>query len=118
MEHVYTLKSSSKESHSTRDRKSALTYVIHIQRKVFYYFVYLITPCMLTSFMTLIVFALPPESGERMVVGVTILLALTVFYMLASTRVPETSEVVPLIGRSVNETVPRGKGYLSNQGRS
>lgn len=31
--------------------------------------------------------------------GVTILLSLTVFYLLASTHIPETSEVVPLIGR-------------------
>ena len=31
--------------------------------------------------------------------GVTILLLLTVFYLLASTHIPETSEVVLLIGR-------------------
>ena len=49
--------------------------------------------------MTLIVFTLPPESGERMVVGVTILLSLIVFFLLASTHIPETSEAVPLIGR-------------------
>ena len=54
---------------------------------------------MVTSFMTLILFTLPPESGERMVMGVTILLSLAVFYLLASTHIPETSEVVPLIGR-------------------
>ena len=34
-----------------------------------------------------------------MVMGVTILLSLAVFYLLASTHIPETSEVVPLIGR-------------------
>ena len=49
--------------------------------------------------MTLILFTLPRESGERMVMGVIILLSLTVFYLLASTHIPETSEVVPLIGR-------------------
>ena len=54
---------------------------------------------MVTSFMTLILFTLPPESGERMVMGATILLSLAVFYLLASTHIPETSEVVPLIGR-------------------
>lgn len=99
LEKVYALRSSSKATHSNTENKSAVTYVIHIRRKVFYYFVYLIAPCMVTSFMTLILFTLPPESGERMVVGVTILLSLTVFYLLASTHIPETSEVVPLIGR-------------------
>ena len=54
---------------------------------------------MVTSFMTLILFTLPPDSGELMAMGVTILLSLTVFYLLASTHIPETSEVVPLIGR-------------------
>ena len=54
---------------------------------------------MVTSFMTLILFTLPLDSGELMVMGVIILLSLTVFYLLASTHIPETSEVVPLIGR-------------------
>ena len=54
---------------------------------------------MVTSFVTLILFTLPPDSGELMVMGVTILLSLTVFYLLASTHIPETSEVVTLIGR-------------------
>ena len=49
--------------------------------------------------MTLILFTLPLDSGELMVMGVIILLSLTVFYLLASTHIPETSEVVPLIGR-------------------
>ena len=34
-----------------------------------------------------------------MVMGVTILLSLTVFCLLASTHIPETSEVPPSIGR-------------------
>lgn len=105
LEHVYALTSSSKATHSNTEDKSAVTYVIHIRRKVFYYFVYLIAPCMVTSLMTIILFTLPPESGERMVVGVTILLSLTVFYLLASTHIPETSEVVPLIGRYYSLTI-------------
>ena len=101
MEQVYTLQSTAKPTHSLPVRKAVLTYVINIRRRVFYYFVYLITPCLLTSLLTLVLFTLPPESGERMVVGVTILLSLTVFYLLASSHIPETSEVVPLIGRLV-----------------
>lgn len=79
--------------------RSGVIYVINIKRQVFYYFLYLITPCMLVSLLTIILFVLPPESGELMVVGVTMLLSLTVFFLLASTHLPETSEVVPLIGR-------------------
>ena len=81
--------------------KTTVTYIVHIQRKVFYYFVYLIAPCMLTAILAILVFFLPAASGERMVVGCTILLALSVFYLLATNYIPETSEHVPLIGRFV-----------------
>lgn len=83
----------------SNETRSGVLYMIHIERQVFYYFFYLVSPCMLVSFITLVLFLLPPDCGELMVVGVTLLLSLTVFFLLASTHIPETSEVVPLIGR-------------------
>ena len=47
----------------------------------------------------MMIFVLPPECGERMVVGITSMLALTVFFLLAAKNIPETSEDVPLMGR-------------------
>ena len=68
---------------------------------------------MVTSFVTLILFIVPLDSGELMVMGVTILLSLTVFYLLASTHIPEMSEVVPLIGRygMMGESMEINKNY-------
>ena len=79
--------------------KATVTFVVHIHRKVFYYFIYLIAPCLLTAILAILVFFLPAASGERMVVGCTILLALSVFFLLATNYIPETSEHVPLVGR-------------------
>ncbi len=92
-----------KEHTTTKDAiaKATVTFVVHIQRKVFYYFVYLIAPCVLTAILATLIFYLPAASGERMVVGCTILLALSVFFLLATNYIPETSEHVPLVGRFV-----------------
>lgn len=92
-----------KEHISVKDKltKMTVTFVVHIRRKVFYYFVYLIAPCVLTAILATLVFYLPAASGERMVVGCTILLALSVFFLLATNYIPETSEDVPLVGRFV-----------------
>ena len=93
-----------KKEHITRKdniQKATVTFVVHIQRKVFYYFVYLIAPCVLTAILAVLIFYLPAASGERMVVGCTILLALSVFFLLATNYIPETSEHVPLVGRLV-----------------
>lgn len=47
--------------------------------------------------LTLLSFYLPPESGERLTLVITNLLALTVFMLLVVEIIPVTSETVPLI---------------------
>ena len=76
-----------------------ITYTIHIKRKILYYLTNLILPCLLLSALTIFTHCLPPESGERMGLVITILLGLTVFMLLFTDAVPRTSEVIPLIGK-------------------
>lgn len=64
-----------------------------------YYILNFLTPCILMSALTILGFFLPVESGERMNVGVTVLLSLTVILLLLAEELPATSEVVPLISR-------------------
>lgn len=59
----------------------------------------LIVPCVVLAVLTVFSFYLPPESGERMGLVITILLGLTVFMMVFTDNVPRTSEVTPLIGK-------------------
>jgi len=43
------------------------------------------------------VYWLPPEAGEKVSLGVTVLLAFSVFQLVISDSVPENSDVTPLL---------------------
>ncbi|XP_021371683.1 neuronal acetylcholine receptor subunit alpha-7-like isoform X1 [Mizuhopecten yessoensis] len=82
-----------------------ITVTIHIQRRTLYYGFNIIIPCVLISSMSLLLFMLPPDSGEKISLGkqrvkggVTILLSLMVFLLLVAETMPPTSDAVPLIG--------------------
>ena len=55
---------------------------------------------MMMSTLTVLVFCLPPDSGEKIALGVTVLLAFSVFMLAIAEKMPETSESIPLIGRT------------------
>ncbi|XP_037509764.1 neuronal acetylcholine receptor subunit alpha-7 [Rhipicephalus sanguineus] len=75
-----------------------ITYTIHIRRRTLYYGFNLIIPCVLISSMTLLGFTLPPDTGERLTLGVTILLSMTVFMLQLAETMPPTSDAVSIIG--------------------
>ena len=59
----------------------------------------LVFPCVLLMAIGTLVFLLPPESGEKVSLSVTVLLAMTVYQLLIAETIPATSEVIPLIGQ-------------------
>ena len=75
-----------------------VTFYIHIRRRVLYYAFNVIIPCALLSSLTLTGFLLPPDSGEKVTLGLTVLLAFSVFMLLIAENMPATSEYIPLIG--------------------
>ena len=50
------------------------------------------------SILTLLTFWLPPTSGEKITLGLSVFLAFSMFMLLIAEEVPATSEAVPLIG--------------------
>jgi len=79
-----------------------ITFTIKIRRRTLYYFFNLIVPCVLISSMALLGFTLPPDAGEKLTLGVTVMLSLTVFMNIVSELMPITSDAVPLIGTYFN----------------
>ncbi|XP_001640032.2 neuronal acetylcholine receptor subunit alpha-2 isoform X2 [Nematostella vectensis] len=78
---------------------SDVTIAMTIRRKPLFYAFNLITPCMIMLTMILLGFFLPPESGERITLSITVLLAMAVFLQLVAETLPRNSESIPLLGR-------------------
>ncbi|KAL0270716.1 UNVERIFIED_CONTAM: hypothetical protein PYX00_008024 [Menopon gallinae] len=78
---------------------SDITFNLKMRRKTLFYTVNLIIPCVGITFLTILVFYLPSDSGEKVTLTVSILLSLTVFFLLLAEIIPPTSLAVPLLGK-------------------
>ncbi|XP_023345770.1 acetylcholine receptor subunit beta-like 2 [Eurytemora carolleeae] len=76
-----------------------ITFILTMRRKTLFYTVNLIIPCVGISFLTVLVFYLPSDSGEKVTLCISILLSLTVFFLLLAEIIPPTSLAVPLLGK-------------------
>ncbi|XP_055493305.1 neuronal acetylcholine receptor subunit alpha-9 [Leucoraja erinacea] len=75
-----------------------VTYTLILKRRSSFYIFNLLIPCVMISFLAPLGFYLPADSGEKVSLGVTVLLALTVFQLMVAESMPP-SESVPLIGK-------------------
>ncbi|XP_013911907.1 PREDICTED: neuronal acetylcholine receptor subunit alpha-7-like, partial [Thamnophis sirtalis] len=88
-----------------------VTFVVIMRRRTLYYALNMLVPCLLLSAVTFLVFLLPADSGEKISLGITVLLSLTVFMLLVAEVMPATSDSVPLIGEA-------GKGGFNSKQRA
>ena len=58
-------------------------------------------PCSVITVSSLLVFFLPPQSGEKISFGMSVLVAFTVFLILVGSELPESSEHTPHICKFV-----------------
>ncbi|CAL1537662.1 unnamed protein product [Lymnaea stagnalis] len=73
-------------------------FYIVIRRRPLFYIFNMILPCILITLVALLGFYIPSDSGEKVTMGITTLLSMTVFMMLVTENMPPTSDVLPLIG--------------------
>ncbi|XP_022107578.1 neuronal acetylcholine receptor subunit alpha-10-like [Acanthaster planci] len=76
-----------------------VTFTLILRRKPLFYVVNLIIPCALISAMSIIEFILPCNSGEKVSLGITVLLSLTVFMLVVAENMPANSDDIPIIAR-------------------
>ena len=74
-----------------------LNYHVTFQRRPLFYVINMIMPCVLITLVAMLAFCIPPESGEKVGLGVTVLLSLTVFLLILSEQMPPMSKI-PLVG--------------------
>jgi len=76
-----------------------VTFTIHMRRGSLFYIINLIAPCFLIFLISFLGFFLPVESGEKVNLETTILLALVVFLLMVGETMPPTPDCIPILGR-------------------
>lgn len=74
-----------------------ITFSLKFRRKPLFFAVNLLIPCMLIAFLTTFVFYLPPQ-GHKMTFAISIMVTLTVFFLVLVDLIPPVSVNIPLIG--------------------
>ncbi|XP_067937010.1 acetylcholine receptor subunit alpha-like 1 [Watersipora subatra] len=82
-----------------------ITFYVYMQRRTLYYTYNIIIPCVMLSILTLLCFWMKPDSGEKISLGLTILLAFSVFMLLIAEDMPSTSVNVPIIGIYISSSM-------------
>ena len=75
-----------------------VTFTIHLRRGSLFYVVNLIAPCFLIFIISFLGFFLPVESGDKVNLETTILLALVVFLLMVGETMPPTPDAIPILG--------------------
>ena len=72
---------------------------MNIQRKPLFYLVNVVFPCLLITFVAVLGFLLPPDSGEKISLQVTVLLSLAVFQLVILDMIPASGDSFPFISK-------------------
>jgi len=73
-------------------------FALRLRRRYAFYLLNVIVPCALVSVLAMVGFCLPPDAGEKVSLGISVVLAIIVFLLLLAETVPRTSLHVPIIG--------------------
>jgi hypothetical protein len=96
----WILKDTKSES-GVRLGASNLLFTVSLTRKPTYFVINVVLPILILSLITLAVFWLPADSGEKVGLSVTIVLAFSVMQLVVADLIPRTSDTVPILGTRV-----------------
>lgn len=72
---------------------------IQLKRKPLFYMLNVVFPCLLITFVAVLGFLLPPMSGEKVSLQVTVLLSLAVFQLVVLDMIPASGDPLPFISK-------------------
>ncbi|ELU07377.1 hypothetical protein CAPTEDRAFT_204661 [Capitella teleta] len=75
----------------------SIKFTLQLSRKPEYYMLTLICPSLMVSVLEILMFLLPPESGEKISLGITGLLSFSVSLLMIADNLPPQSDKVPLL---------------------
>lgn len=76
-----------------------VTFYIHLTRKPGYYVTNIIIPSILVTLVASLGFLLPVDSGEKVGLELTVMLAMSVFQLLVADHLPPSADSTPWIGK-------------------
>ena len=76
-----------------------ITYTLTLERASQFYIFSMLIPSVLLTIITLNVFCMPPESGEKIALGMTNLLAFILFQQLVSGNMPPQGDEMPIVSK-------------------
>ena len=77
---------------------SQVVFTLKLKRRPMYFFLYLIFPVIAIVLLSMLIFKIPAQSGERIGFGVTVLLTMGVYLMVISQDLPRKADKAPLVG--------------------
>ena len=84
---------------------TVLVFTLQMRRNPTFYVLYLLIPSILMAFVSVLVFLLPPESGERIGLSITGVLSYIVFLLTVSEMTPRGGSGSSVLGRTSNRTI-------------
>uniref|UniRef100_A0A8W8IMA7 Neuronal acetylcholine receptor subunit alpha-6 n=1 Tax=Magallana gigas TaxID=29159 RepID=A0A8W8IMA7_MAGGI len=95
---VWGIESTGGRRSQSDNADSTVTFTLHLRRKPLYYVMNLILPVVLLGVISLLVFVIPADTGEKMSFAVTVFLSFAVFLSIISLQLPVNSEKTSLLG--------------------
>lgn len=84
---------------SNNESRPYIKFFVKLRRKCFFHIINLVIPCIGLTLMTVVVFYLSSESNEKITLSISILMALTLFFLILIETMPPTSMSIPLLGK-------------------
>ena len=88
-----------------------IRYWLTLQRKPLFYIMNITIPAIVLAILSAMTFMVPIDSGERIGLGVSILLAFSVFMLILADNTPQTSQNPAILGKSFMMTSSDGRYF-------